>query len=394
MKTGIIFIISFFIVTSGIAQWSLKTSGTTSNLEDVHFPSSTIGYAVGEAGTILKSTDAGETWTAVTSGTNNYLHGVYFLDVNVGFAVGDDIMIKTSDGGVSWNPVSLPVTVDFKDVEFIDNLVGFCVGYNGTILKTTDGGITWVQKNSDCDRYLAKIHFPSPNVGYAVSKGYNSNFIKTTDGGETWMNDTIDANLVYGSFEGVYFIDENSGIIGSWYISGLVKTADGGANWSDVSGASTPDIYSIDFANDQVGFAVGLSGLVLTTTDGGNNWTPETVASAGTLNTVLALNATDVIAVGEGGVIIKNSNATSGLKKLELNASIYPNPIHEQCTVLLTEESIQSINVIDLSGKLVHHFDGNNSSSQTIGLSDLINGIYLIHIHTQIGVLVKKVEIQ
>jgi hypothetical protein len=43
-------------------------SGTTNDLNSVHFPvDATTGFAVGEAGTILKTTDGRATWTAQTS---------------------------------------------------------------------------------------------------------------------------------------------------------------------------------------------------------------------------------------------------------------------------------------------------------------------------------------
>src|SRR5712692_1350425 len=40
--------------------------------------------AVGELGTIVRTTDGGTTWTAQTSGTTNYLIGVFFVDANTG----------------------------------------------------------------------------------------------------------------------------------------------------------------------------------------------------------------------------------------------------------------------------------------------------------------------
>lgn len=46
-----------------------------------------------------------------------------------------------------------------------ENLV-FAVGNNGTILKTTDGGVNWVQKNSGVTFRLDKLQFVNENVGY------------------------------------------------------------------------------------------------------------------------------------------------------------------------------------------------------------------------------------
>jgi photosystem II stability/assembly factor-like uncharacterized protein len=48
-----------------------------------------IVYVVGNAGTILKSTDGGLLWIRQFSGTTNNLHAVSFADANHGVAVGD-----------------------------------------------------------------------------------------------------------------------------------------------------------------------------------------------------------------------------------------------------------------------------------------------------------------
>ena len=42
-------------------QWSAATPGTTNNLNGVYLLDSGIAFVVGDAGTILKSTDAGAT---------------------------------------------------------------------------------------------------------------------------------------------------------------------------------------------------------------------------------------------------------------------------------------------------------------------------------------------
>ncbi len=54
-------------------------------------------------GTILRTTDGGETWTFQASRTGNHLFGVSFVDANTGTAVGDlGIVLRTMDGGETW----------------------------------------------------------------------------------------------------------------------------------------------------------------------------------------------------------------------------------------------------------------------------------------------------
>ena len=47
-----------------------------------------IGWAVGQKGTILQTTDEGASWKAQTSGTTEFLLAVEFLDANNGWVVG------------------------------------------------------------------------------------------------------------------------------------------------------------------------------------------------------------------------------------------------------------------------------------------------------------------
>ena len=62
---------------------------------------------MGEAGTILKTTDLGATWAPLTSGTTTTLHGVYLFDPNEGVAVGEQgLILRTTNGGTVWQTVA------------------------------------------------------------------------------------------------------------------------------------------------------------------------------------------------------------------------------------------------------------------------------------------------
>jgi photosystem II stability/assembly factor-like uncharacterized protein len=54
-------------------QWSPINSGTTNNLNGVYLLDSGTGFAVGDTGTILKTTDLGATWAPLTSGITTIL---------------------------------------------------------------------------------------------------------------------------------------------------------------------------------------------------------------------------------------------------------------------------------------------------------------------------------
>ena len=65
-----------------------------------------MGWAVGENGVILHTSDGGESWKDQTSGTEETLRSVAFADEKNGWAVGGDFgvgaILRTSDGGETW----------------------------------------------------------------------------------------------------------------------------------------------------------------------------------------------------------------------------------------------------------------------------------------------------
>jgi photosystem II stability/assembly factor-like uncharacterized protein len=64
------------------------------------FPSSSIGYAVGNLGTIIKTMNGGTNWSVLSSGTQYDLSSVYFIDANTGYVAGSGgTILATIDGG-------------------------------------------------------------------------------------------------------------------------------------------------------------------------------------------------------------------------------------------------------------------------------------------------------
>jgi hypothetical protein len=71
-----------------------------------------IGYAVGSAGAMLRTTNAGASWTSLLSGTGNDLTAVYFTSNSTGYAVGlGGTILRTTNGtsAVGVNAVSQPI---------------------------------------------------------------------------------------------------------------------------------------------------------------------------------------------------------------------------------------------------------------------------------------------
>ena len=77
---------------------SIRPNPGTEFLFDVSFTDTNNGTAVGDHGTILRTTDSGNSWVPQTSGTTKTLYGVSFTDVNNGTVVGFEF------GGTRYHP--------------------------------------------------------------------------------------------------------------------------------------------------------------------------------------------------------------------------------------------------------------------------------------------------
>lgn len=194
--------------------------------------------ADGSSGTILKSTD-GTNWdTQVSSGPK--LNGISASDSSVAYAVGDNGTVqKTTNGGTNWSSQTTDSNYVLYGVNTVNATTAYAVGKNGSdgvILKTTDG-TNWstTQTISGLPLNAVSVTPDDPNVAFAVGDG--SAILKTIDG-STWLNSGFSTNIG-GALSSVYAVSSTKayavGVIGS------VAKLDG-TSWVDIS-ASIPDEY-------------------------------------------------------------------------------------------------------------------------------------------------------
>ena len=179
---------------------------------------------------ILKTTNGGATWTDVSVPGMSSVYDVEFIDNTTGYLCGSNNNIyKTTDGGATW--VNQPVTITtpasnwilLAEIKFINSTVGYCVGYSisfdkNFIFKTTNGGATWNQLASPAqtaptaDVYTS-FFAPSANEIYIVGGNVANNtgtLLKSTDGGISWSNISPNTSRLFAST----FIQNTSYIVG------------------------------------------------------------------------------------------------------------------------------------------------------------------------------------
>ena len=276
------------------AGWSRQyLSATTDQLNGVALANARNGWAVGDNGVILATTDGGTSWQAQTSGTTDNLDGVAFANTRDGWAVDDSgCALATTDGGRTWSQQCLGVWGLFG-VAFANSSHGWAVGGEGytdtsIIMVTTSGGAIWIAQRWGSDESLDAVAFANASDGLAVGS-------------------TLDA-------------------AGNPNRALLLATTDGGVTWQAQSSGTTDNLNGVAFANIHDGWAVGDHGVILATTDGGATWqAQDSGATANTSFTAIAFaNATDGWAVGyneTGAVILATTNGGTSWRAQSANAS-------------------------------------------------------------------------
>jgi photosystem II stability/assembly factor-like uncharacterized protein len=164
-------------------------SSYEADLTDICFINISKGFSTARIfngeGAICRSNDSGYTWDTIYWG-NNCLNGITFPSENVGYAVGDfGQIVKTTDSGVSWTELDSITNKDLYAVSFPSEDTGNAVGKNGIILRTEDNGSTWFIQNSGTTKNLNKVQFLDSENGFAVGDG--GIVLHTEDGGNSWF---------------------------------------------------------------------------------------------------------------------------------------------------------------------------------------------------------------
>jgi photosystem II stability/assembly factor-like uncharacterized protein len=357
MKRFLLVFCFFQAVTINAQSWLPQSSGTTAALFEVEFIGADTGYAAGESGTMLHTTDGGATWTIQYTGAW-YIQAMQFFNGMKGYFAGNGGEFGvTQDGGISWTTFLTATTNDLRDMHFIDENLGYMAGHNGTIIKTTNGGTSWSTLSTGTSEHLYGIHFFNATDGIAAGNG--GTIIRTTNGGSTWspVSSGTTVNITFLSF-----YSATSGSAGLVNGSVLV-TNDGGLNWSEeVTGSAEPSFEGSYTPNGKLYIAGGnyssSDGIIQRSGDGGSTWSTDFTQNVHRFLSVQMATNHIGYAVGNNGIIYKTSNAQQGiLTSEEIPAlKVYPNPANNGCfTVSSATAGNQevTIRIFDTTGKCV-----------------------------------------
>jgi len=202
------------------------------------------------------------------------LNVIHFTDATHGYAGGDNgLILMTTDGGTTWTPVTVGPTISarFNCISFPSHDTGWVTGMadpnvsnsHSAAYSTYNGGMTWQYRGTLPSMYLC---FPEKNVGYR-DEAY-TDLYKTTNSGASWTH-LVGAPYPGFNFSNLFFVNKDTGFVGTDYSEYF--TVNGGVSWNTLHIESASQIA---FAPDKLhGVAMHYSGGASLTSDGGITWT-------------------------------------------------------------------------------------------------------------------------
>ncbi len=270
-------------------------------LHDIAFvPGTTTGYAVGDFGTIVKTTDAGVTWTGLPAGTFTNLTRVEVA----------------ADGSI--------------------------IAGAGCVLRiSTDGGVTFdriafTASEATCPHQVVAFSYQSKTNGYNLLD--DGEVQRTTDGGQSFLSNTNGLPGTPGSPTGgnakpldITFLADGTTGLASTTDGHIYRTIDGAQTWTSV--ATVPfGVERILMLDANNGYAVGTGGGFLSTADGGKTWNPLTSGTGAALTGISCISLTScVLSTDKGDTIaLTTDGGATPVKQphppVEVNAAAWASP--------------------------------------------------------------------
>jgi photosystem II stability/assembly factor-like uncharacterized protein len=260
--------------SNGGQNFSQQSSSSKSNFNKVFILDSLTTYVLDDSARILKTSNSGNYWTQI-SAFNTPINDIHFINQNTGFLTSEFQIGITSNGGVNWSFVSPDNSspYNFFDISFINALTGFVSALNLTtnysyIFKTTNAGNNWSWYNTTIDAFeINKIYFLNSQTGWCAGSRFNYLYaMKTNNGGVNWAESYSLNNSLKP--DNIYFADINTGYITTPLK--IFKSTNGGSNWSTlITGGAFQSSY---FLNSTSFYLADNYSRIFKTTNSGNSF--------------------------------------------------------------------------------------------------------------------------
>ena len=352
--------------------WKKLQSPVNSTLRRLTFVDSLTGWAAGESGTIIHTSDGGNNWEVQNSTVQSFITDIFFVNKTFGWATTitdtfpfNTVILKTTNGGEEW------IAEDFQDSNAFMRTVFFFDSLNGLIggtyiAYTSNGGISWTRADVDSNMVstfpVYEFNFYNHQFGYASGGRLDVAGVvwRTTDSGLNWTAQGISADevfdvFIFDSLNAIALSGDPEGL----YATAKITTTDAGLNWVSEDLLFYGLSFTIDFKNYTEGWSA--SGYkFLFTSDRGENWSEFETPDSSVIYDLQFTDARTGYAVGENGVILKLKSAYEPAGVEEQNSPLntfilyqnYPNPFNPSTKIrfVISDGGFVNLKVFDIIG--------------------------------------------
>lgn len=212
------------------------------------------------------------TSTVQKTDTEENITSISFADKNHGWAVTDGgSLLSTSDAGITWNLTKI-TDKKLTSVYAIDKKTFWAAGVDGALFQSMEGSSSMKDRSMEEPVNFVGIAFWDQDNGIILGNRLDrdSNVVgavyKTEDGGQKWGEVYVDMDSVTC----LYTLGDVQGWAGTR--GHIWTTTDNGANWEDNYLGSDISISDMFYDYYSTGWLVGDSGTYYTSSDGGWSW--------------------------------------------------------------------------------------------------------------------------
>ncbi len=229
---------------------------------DIDFVNNDIGWLAGYS-TLFKTDDGGETWVSIPSEGYSEIYSIDFINESVGWAISydDGSILKTENGGQSW-VIQNESSVLLNSIYVVNDSTVFVGGDSSLILRTSDGGMSWQEQDVSLinkNYELLEILFVDSYTGFTLGYDYNNQTVRpifrTIDGGNSWLGLPHYNYIFLGDLQ---FINDSTAFITAtdqqWDNYYILETQDTCSSWSIFT--QSKHIYSFKYLSDNTSYAI------------------------------------------------------------------------------------------------------------------------------------------
>lgn len=212
-------------------------------------------------------------------------------------AVGErGAVLRSADGGQSWITIGSPTKAALTGIAFADAQTGWAVGHDGLILKTADGGLSWTIQYSAEDKEMSFLDIHAIDTRRVIVIGAFGVCMATADSGATWetrkvLEEDLHLNRLTADRDGTLYLAGESGT--------LLRSRDEGTSWESIATAYDGSFFGVLPLGAKSILAYGLRGHLYHSTDAGDTWSEVVNERAALLATAVKLKSGSIVIAGQ-----------------------------------------------------------------------------------------------